>query len=55
MSPHEHGFLLMAQYDRRAIIPLEVVCRDYFSDLTPQQLVSKVDRGEVKLPLVRIE
>jgi hypothetical protein len=48
-------FLLMAQYDGSAIIPLDAVCRDYFAHLTPQKLAGKIDRGEVKLPLVRIE
>lgn len=49
------AFLLMAQYDGMAVIPLEAVCRDYFSHLTPTQLIHKADRGEVKLPLVRVE
>ena len=49
------AFLLMAQYDGRAVIPLDLVCADYFTHLTPQKLAGKIDRGEVKLPLVRIE
>jgi hypothetical protein len=48
-------FLLMAQYNGRAIIPLDLVCRDYFTHLTPPKLTAKIDRGEIKLPLVRIE
>jgi hypothetical protein len=29
--------------------------RDYFTHLTPQKVAGKIDRGEVKLPLVRVE
>lgn len=48
-------FLLMARHDGIPILPLDVVARDYFAHLTPQKLAGKIDRGEVKLPLVRIE
>ncbi|AKM40351.1 Pyocin activator protein PrtN [Burkholderia contaminans] len=48
-------FLLMAQYNATAIIPIELVCRDYFSHLTPLQLQRKISSGELALPLVRIE
>lgn len=48
-------FLLMAQYDGRAVIPLETVCRDFFSHLTPLQLTRKATAGEIDLPIVRIE
>ncbi len=49
------AFLLMAQYGGKAIIPLEVVCRDYFSHLTAAKLVRKISAGDIALPLVRIE
>lgn len=49
------AFLLMAQYNGQAIIPLERVCSDYFSHLTPDKLQRKVAAGEVDLPVVRIE
>lgn len=48
-------FLLMAQYNGLAVIPAEVVCRDYFSHLTVEKFVRKVSAGEIKIPLVRIE
>jgi hypothetical protein len=48
-------FLLMAQYNGAAVIPLEYVARDYFRHLTLQKLVKKIDWGEIRLPLVRIE
>ncbi|QND53483.1 Pyocin activator protein PrtN [Phyllobacterium sp. 628] len=49
------AFLLMAQYDGAAVIPLEKVCRDYFSHLTPVQLARKATEGGIDLPVVRIE
>lgn len=48
-------FLLLAQYNGAAVIPLETVCRDYFSHLTPIQLTRKATAGEIDLPIVRIE
>jgi len=49
------AFLLMAQYDGKAIIPIDEVCRDYFFHLTPTKLIRKISAGEIALPLVRIE
>jgi hypothetical protein len=48
-------FLLMAQYNGAAVIPINLVCRDYFSHLTPEKLVRKISAGEIALPLIRIE
>lgn len=48
-------FLLMAQYGGMAIIPLERVCSDYFSHLTPEKMKLKVAAGDIDLPLVRLE
>lgn len=48
-------FLLMAQYDARAVIPLSEVCRDYFSHLTVEMFLRKAARGEIKIPVVRME
>ena len=48
-------FLLLAQYSGMAIIPLERVCADYFSHLTPEKMKLKVAAGEIDLPLVRLE
>lgn len=49
------AFLLMAQYDGAAVIPLTTVCRDYFSHLTPKNLEQKVLAGKIALPIVRID
>jgi hypothetical protein len=48
-------FLLMAQYNGKAIIPVEAVCADYFPHLKLDQFVRKLGSGEIKLPLVRVE
>lgn len=49
------AFLLLAQYNGAAIIPIDAVCRDYFQHLTPQMLARKTTEGEIDLPVVRIE
>ena len=49
------AFLLMAQYEGKAIIPIDQVCHDYFFHLTPNKLIRKISAGEIALPLVRIE
>jgi hypothetical protein len=49
------AFLLMAQYNGKAIIPLEDVCRDYFAHLSREKLVQKVLAGQIDLPIVQIE
>jgi len=49
------AFLLMAQYDGRAVIPADDVRRDYFSHLTLDQFLRKVGHGDIALPLIRIE
>jgi hypothetical protein len=49
------AFMRAAQYSGKAIIPLEDVCRDYFSHLTPTIMLRKIGAGEIPIPLVRIE
>jgi len=48
-------FLLMAQYEGKAIVPVEDVCRDYFSHLDRVKFLRKVRSGALKLPVVAIE
>jgi Pyocin activator protein PrtN len=48
-------FLLMAQYNGRAVIPLETVRLDYFSHLTLAKFLRKVGAGEIDLPILRSE
>lgn len=46
-------FLLLAQYGATAVVPIEAVCRDYFTHLTPEKLLRKIGSGDVALPLVQ--
>ena len=48
-------FLLMAQYNGRTVVPLDQVCRDFFGHLTVEKLLRKALRGDIALPIVRIE
>jgi hypothetical protein len=49
------AFLLMAQYNAQAIIPIDFVVRDYFPHLAVDKFVRKVSLGDIKIPLIRIE
>ncbi|KPA87266.1 Pyocin activator protein PrtN [Pseudomonas asplenii] len=49
------AFILMAQYDGQAIIPLERICKDYFTHLTPDMFQRKVMNGQIKIPITRLE
>lgn len=48
-------FLLLARYDAAPVIPLEIVCRDFFQHLTPAKLAHKINQGEIPLPLFRAD
>lgn len=49
------AFVLMAQYNGLAIIPLDIVCNDYFKHLTPEMFQRKVLAGQIKIPITRLE
>ncbi|MBH9660974.1 pyocin activator PrtN family protein [Burkholderia multivorans] len=49
------AFMLLAQYDGQAVIPIDDVCRDYFAPLTVATLLRKIGAGEIRLPVVRME
>jgi hypothetical protein len=48
-------FLLMAQYNGQTVVPLDRVCQDFFGHLTVEKLLRKALRGDIALPIVRIE
>lgn len=48
-------FLLMAQYNARTVVPLELVRQDFFGHLSERKMLQKCLRGEIALPIVRIE
>ncbi len=49
------SFLLMAQYNGLAVIPVDQVCKDYFEHLSTDKFIRKCATGEIKLPLVRVD
>lgn len=49
------AFLLMAQYDAQAVIPVAIVVKDYFPHLSTDKFLRKVAVGEINIPLLRIE
>lgn len=49
------AFMLMAQYNGLAIIPIDQVCTDYFTHLTPEMFQRKVLAGQIQLPITRLE
>jgi hypothetical protein len=46
-------FLLMAQYNGQAVIPLDRVCADYMN-LTVEKFKQKRLAGEIDIPVVRM-
>lgn len=49
------AFILLAQYNAKAVIPVDDVCRDYFPHLTPEKFVRKASAGDLNIPLIRME
>jgi hypothetical protein len=49
------AFLLMAQYEGWAIMPLKAVRADYFPHLATAKFLRKIASAQIKLPVVRIE
>lgn len=45
----------MAQYNGKTVVPLDRVCQDFFGHLTVEKFLRKVLRGDIALPIVRIE
>ncbi|UYQ71263.1 pyocin activator PrtN family protein [Pelagibacterium flavum] len=52
---HSTIAILLAQYGQRVVIPVEQVCRDYFSHLDPAKFVRKVNEGAIAIPMMRVE
>lgn len=48
-------YLLMAQYDGQAVVPLERVRQDFFSHLSIEKFNRKLSSGVIALPIVRLE
>lgn len=48
-------FILLAQYGATAIVPIDVVCRDYFQHLDPGVFARRVNGGTLDIPVTRID
>lgn len=48
------AYILAAQYEL-AVIPVDVVARDYFGGLDKDTFLRKVGAGEIRLPVIRME
>jgi hypothetical protein len=49
------AFYLLALYDGLPVIPVDRVCKDFFVHLSPDMFIRKCSRGDIHLPLLRIE
>ena len=47
--------VLMAQYNGQVVIPLDKLCKDYFTHLNTQMFERKVMAGLIKIPITRME
>jgi hypothetical protein len=45
----------MAQHYEQTVVPINRVCRDFFGHLTVNKLLRKALRGDLALPIIRIE
>lgn len=50
----EHRLPPLAQYGGRVIVPLDQVCRDFFPHLSLDKFLSKVNAGEIAIPVTRM-
>ncbi|WP_353391295.1 pyocin activator PrtN family protein [Brucella sp. NBRC 14130] len=48
-------FLLLAQYNGKAIISVSDLCRDYFTHLSVEKFIQKVTSGKIRMPLIKLE
>lgn len=48
-------FMLMAAHDGKPVLPVDLVCREYFAPLTLPVFLRKISAGEIALPLVKME
>ena len=49
------ALMLLIKYDSLPVIPAEKVCSDFFAPLSLPKFLAKVSKGEIGLPLVRME
>lgn len=49
------ALLIASRYDGMPLLPLELVCKDFFTHLTPEKLCRKISDGSIALPIVKLE
>lgn len=45
----------MARHEGIPILPVEVVCKDYFTHLNIEKFLREISDGTIRLPLIRME
>lgn len=55
MTSKDTLWLLLGMYEGRFRIPLEEAVRDHFSHLDATKFVTKVNAGEIRLPIITSE
>ena len=55
MTDMQTIFLLAAQFNGAAVVPLDKVRESFFPHITVDKLVWKANRGEIDLPIVYLE
>jgi hypothetical protein len=48
-------FLLMARYEARPFLPIDIVREDFFDGMSRKVFLGKVESGEIRLPLTRLD
>ncbi|MGO4910287.1 pyocin activator PrtN family protein [Pseudorhodobacter sp. W20_MBD10_FR17] len=48
-------FLLMARYEARPFLPIDLVREDFFDGMSRKVFLSKLESGEIRLPLTRLD
>jgi hypothetical protein len=48
-------FLLMARYEARPFLSIDLVRQDFFDGMSRKVFLGKVESGEIRLPLTRLD
>jgi len=48
-------FLLMARYEARPLLPIDLVRQDFFDGMSRKVFLNKIESGEIRLPLTRLD
>ncbi len=48
-------FLLMARYEARPLLSIDLVRQDFFDGMSRKVFLNKIESGEIRLPLTRLD